>query len=340
MEFKDCLKQIQGFLENSPLIILGSGSSVAYGLPSMEGLSEEIKKHADRFDVAEFEAFCTNLDSMGLEDAVGNALSNTSSDVLRKIVWECINKRDLEVMQGLSQNKSGFALADLLMFAIKSSTNSVAIVTTNYDRLAEYATDLIKATVVTGFEGNLIRYKEFPNDASKRKRMQIRERIVNIWKVHGFLDWFLKDGRSAVSFPLSESIPLNHEPLIIAPSKEKYSLAHSEPYRDVIASADMAFINAGSFICIGYGFNDKHIQPKLIEQIKNKKPVVVLCKTATEACKQNVICDDIKKFMIIEYHSEGKTQVFGNGYSEVYDGDFWQLPNFMETVLGVKNEYL
>jgi len=58
MEFKDCLKQIQVFLENSPLIILGSGSSIDYGLPSMGGLSEEIKKHGDQFDNVEFEAFC------------------------------------------------------------------------------------------------------------------------------------------------------------------------------------------------------------------------------------------------------------------------------------------
>jgi len=137
---------------------------------------------------------------MGLEDAVDNALSNASSGVLRRIVWECINEKDLEVMQRLSQDKSGFALADLLKFAIQSSPNTTTVVTTNYDRLAEYAADLIKATVVTGFEGNLIRYKEFPNDISQRKRLQIRERVVNVWKVHGSLDWFLKDDINAVSF--------------------------------------------------------------------------------------------------------------------------------------------
>ena len=115
---------------------------------------------------------------------------------------------------------------------------------------------------------------------------------------------------------------MNYEPLIIAPSKEKYSLTHNEPYGDVIACADMAFKNAGSFICVGYGFNDKHIQPKLIEQIKNKKPVVVLCETATEACMRNVVCNDIKKFAVLEYHSDGQTRVSGNDYNEIYDGDF------------------
>lgn len=335
MDYKDCLQQIQKYLENSPLIVLGSGSSADYGIPLMNELSDEIKRHKDKFDLKEFELLCNNLVSMNLEEALDKTtLSETSSNTLRKIIWQCINKQDIKLLQKLSQDKSDFALADLLRILIQPTPNTTTVVTTNYDRLAEYASDLIGATTVTGFEGTIIRKIEFPRTVLQQRRIRARERVVNVWKVHGSLDWFLKDDGEIVSYPTTMEIPLNYNPLIIAPGKGKYNLTHNEPYRDVIAQADSAFSNAGSFLCIGYGFNDDHIQPKLLKQIKNGKPIIILCKTATDSCKKHILSDDIKKFAIIEYYSDGKTFVSGNGYREIYDGNFWKLPDFIKTIWG------
>jgi hypothetical protein len=333
MTYTDCLHQIQKFLENSPLIVLGSGSSATSGIPVMSELSEEIKKHDNEFEVIEFASLCSNLASMNLEEAIdATSLSDVSFDKLRRIVWQYINERDLAYLQELSQEKSNYALADLLKIVIQPAPNNATIVTTNYDRLAEYAVDLIGATAVTGFEGRLIRTPEFPTANVQKKRIRARERIVNIWKVHGSLDWFLNENGKIVSYPLSVEIPAKHSPLIIAPGKGKYNFTHNEPYRDAIAQADTAFSKAGSFLCIGYGFNDGHIQPKLIEQIRSGKPIVVICHTATEACKQNVVSVNVKKFLIIEYSTDKKTSVTGNGYNEIYDGDFWRLPDFIKTI--------
>jgi len=341
MDYKDCLQQIQKYMENSPLIVLGSGSSADYGIPLMNELSNEIRRHNDKFDPKEFELLCKNLISMNLEDALDKTnLSETSLNTLRKIVWKYINEKDILFLQKLLQDKSGFALADLLKIFIKPTPNTTTVVTTNYDRLTEYASDLIGATIVTGFEGNIIRKVDFPKATLQQKRIRARERVVNVWKVHGSLDWFLKEDGEIVSFPVTMEIPINYNPLIIAPGRGKYNLTHTEPYRDVIAQADSAFSNAGSFLCIGYGFNDDHIQPKLIEQIKKEKPIVSLCKIATDACKQNIIASNVKKFAIIEYSSDNKTLVSGNGYREIYDGNFWKLPDFIKTIWGEKNGYL
>jgi len=341
MDYKDCLQQIQKYLENSPLIVLGSGSSADYGIPLMDELSDEIKKHNVKFDPMEFESLCKNLASMNLEKALDETnLSETSLNTLRKIVWEYINERDLLFLKKLSQDKSGFSLADLLKIFIQPTPNTVTVVTTNYDRLTEYASDLIGATTVTGFEGNIIRKIDFPKAVLQQKRVRARERVVNVWKVHGSLDWFLKNNGDIVSYPITMEIPSNYNPLIIAPGKEKYNLMYSEPYRDIIAQADSAFSKAGSFLCIGYGFNDDHIQPKLIEQIKKEKPIVSLCRIASDACKQNIMTANVKKFAIIEYSSDGKTLVSGNGYSEIYDGNFWKLPDFVKIIWGEKNGYL
>jgi hypothetical protein len=333
MEYKNCLQQIQKYLENNPMIILGSGSSATYGLPLMSELSDEIKNHNSEFDASEFASLCNNLASMNLEEAIDKTdLSDASFDTLRRIVWQYINERDLELQKRLLQDKSGFALVDLLQIVIQSASNSATLVTTNYDRLAEYAVDLIGATVVTGFEGNLIRSLEFPTTNIQNRRIRARERVVNIWKVHGSLDWFIKNCGDIVSFPLSTEIPSSHSPLIIAPGKGKYNFTHSEPYRDIIVQADTAFSKAGSFLCIGYGFNDDHIQPKLIAQIRSGKPIVVLCQMATGACKQNVVSPDVKKFVVIEYSADGKTLVTGSDYTEIYDGNFWELSDFIKTV--------
>ena len=333
MEYSACLQQIQTFLETKPLIILGSGSSAAYGLPLMNELSDEIRNHSNKFDATEFAALCNNLSSMNIEEAIDKStLSESSLEVLRRIVWKFINERDLGLLQDIYLKKVDFALAKLLSIIIRPTPNIANIVTTNYDRLAEYATDLIRATAVTGFEGNLIRISEFPNATTSNKRILNRERVVNIWKVHGSLDWFSDNNNGIVSFPLAPDIPFTYSPLIIAPGKGKYSVTHSEPYRDIITQADNTFSKAGSYLCIGYGFNDDHIQPKLIEQIKNGKPIVVLCHTATEACKQNVISTEVKKYVVIEYSSDGKTSVIGNGYSGIYDGDFWNLSDFIKAV--------
>jgi len=176
---------------------------------------------------------------------------------------------------------------------------------------------------------------DFPKAALQQKRIRSRDRVVNIWKVHGSLDWFLKDDGEIVCFPNSINIISNYNPLIVPPSKGKYNLTHKEPYRDVISQADNAFSRAGSFLCIGYGFNDDHIQPKLIEQIKNGKPIVVLCKKATEACKHNVMSADVKKYMIIEYSSDGETLVSSNNLNKTYHGNFWKLPEFIQAIWGV-----
>lgn len=45
MDWNGCLSIMQGYLENSPLIVLGSGASMPYGLPSMSNLADCIKSN-------------------------------------------------------------------------------------------------------------------------------------------------------------------------------------------------------------------------------------------------------------------------------------------------------
>lgn len=132
------------------------------------------------------------------------------------------------------------------------------------------------------------------------------------------------------SFPLSQEIPAGFTPLIVPPGKDKYSTTHNEPYRSVISEADKAFTTAGAYLCVGYGFNDEHIQPKLLAQIANGKPVVVLARTMTAACKSHIIDAGIKKYLIFEKSDDSHTTVYGNGWSETYEGQYWCLDEFLK----------
>lgn len=330
MDWNGCLSIMQGYLENSPLVVLGSGASIPYGLPSMGDLATYIKSNSTVMSDPNYGAFCEALNSEGLEKAIDSVhLNDATLDAIRITTWENVNNSDLNFIR-CSAFSPPQSLIKLFEKVIAPTPNKAIVVTTNYDRLPDYAADGIGASSITGFEGSYIKKLELPNDSVSAKRVRARERIVEIWKVHGSLDWFTDAKGDIYSFPLSQDIPAGFSPLIVPPGKNKYSTTHNEPYRSVISEADKAFTTAGAYLCVGYGFNDEHIQPKLLTQIANGKPVVVLARTMTAACKSHIIDAGIKKYLIFEKSDDSHTTVYGNGWSETYEGQYWCLDEFLK----------
>lgn len=334
MEWSDCVSKLQRYLENSPLIVLGSGASTDYGLPSMGDLTPKIMESDTVKLDPKYGDFCKAAESdIGLEGAIDKvALQPKTLQEIRNVVWDAVNKSDLLYFDQHPMEPPK-ALVALIKKVIDPTPNKAVIVTTNYDRLAEYAVDGVGATAVTGFEGELIKKLELPTEPLNKRRLRARERVVDIWKVHGSLDWFrASDGaeEAIVSFPLTRFIPDGFQPLIVPPGKNKYSSTHNEPYRTIISEADKAFMHAESFFCVGYGFNDDHIQPKLLEQISNGKPIVILAKKVTPACRAHIIEAGISKYLIFENVDDKYTKVYGNGWENKYKGQYWSLDNFLE----------
>ena len=330
MDWNVCLSILQGYLENSPLIILGSGSSMSYGLPSMSKLADCITSNAIINNDPNYEKFCTSLRSNGLEKAIDSiSLNEETIKAIRTITWKEVNRCDLAYLKNNAYSPPE-SLVKLLEKVIAPTPNKAVIVTTNYDRLPDYAADGIAASSVTGFEGAYIKKLELPNNSVTVRRVRTRERIVEIWKVHGSLDWFIDDKGEISSFQLLDEIPDGFLPLIVPPGKTKYSTTHNEPYRSIISEADKAFTVAGAYLCVGYGFNDEHIQPKLLEQIEKGKPIVIIVQTMTDACKHHIIDAGIRKYLIFERLDDFHTKVYGNGWSETYDGQFWCLDGFLK----------
>lgn len=329
MDLENCIRIMQDYLSDSPLIVLGSGASVPYGLPSMNDLADKVRDNDVVKKDANYEKFCHLLSSSGLENAIdGSLLSDESLTNIRIIIWNEIQQYELAYFEKNNYNPPK-ALVELLEKVIEPSFNKAVVVTTNYDRLSDFAIDFINATCVNGFNGNYLKKYEFPSSAARRERAKTRERVVDIWKVHGSIDWFVNDDGDIFSLPFIQKIPKGFAPLIVPPGREKYNKTHNEPYRGIISEADKAFSNAGSYLCVGYGFNDDHIQPKLLSQINNNKPIVVLTYKMTDACRKNIIDKNIKKYLIFEYYDDTKSIIYGNGWSAKVDGQYWQLDKFL-----------
>lgn len=324
-------KLIQDYLSDSPLVVLGSGASVPYGLPTMSGLASVLRKDALLQMEKDSTKLFSDMDSLGLEAAIDNSLlSEAAKNQIRRLTWDCINEGDIVLFRDKDLEERMQSLVQLIKKIITTSPNQFTVVTTNYDRLFEYATDLYGASTVTGFEGNFFRKFYGFSDSVNNKRIAARERVVKILKVHGSLDWFMAEDGSIISFPLQEKIPTGCTPLIVPPGKEKYSTTHEEPYRTIIEEADKEFKRAGSFLCIGYGFNDSHIQPKLISQIKSGgKPIVVITKKATDECLRLVTDTNVKKYLILEDNGSETRAISNNEYTNV-NGSIWSLKDFME----------
>lgn len=322
---------IQKYLETNPTVVLGSGASVPYGLPSMSQLGESILNDTVVQGDPDYTIFKSKI-SDGLETAIDSAsLKDETLDRIRVITWEEINKKDLAFPK--ERKYAAFeTMIRLLHKLTNPSPNRATIVTTNYDRVVEYAADILKFAVINGFEGDLIRHFKLPTSESYNIRRKNGERTVEVWKVHGSLDWFISnDGtRNIISVALRESIPDGFSPLLIPPGKNKYKTAYEEPYRSIIAQSDAIFERSSAFLCVGYGFNDDHLQPKLIEQIKCGKPIVVLAKTMTESCRRQILNSGIQHYIICEYLDDAYTTIYHDGKQDKLAGQFWSLDNFLK----------
>ena len=95
------IKLIQSYLHDVPLVVLGSGASIPFGLPSMGDLASHLQFHLDS-DFTSNQSwidFKTSLvNGVDLETAMNEAtLDSGVHNAIIKSTWAYINKADLDV---------------------------------------------------------------------------------------------------------------------------------------------------------------------------------------------------------------------------------------------------
>ncbi|WP_127563014.1 SIR2 family protein [Nioella ostreopsis] len=340
MKTEDIAKFAQTCFQGSPTIILGSGASMPHGLPSMGALSDCLRDKLETAGQAEEDAWLLVRTALAngdhLEAALeGKALPDTLLAKIVGLTWQCVNEKDTALLSLAASNGQEFALGHLLSGMFNSTLNEIHVVTTNYDRVAEFACNSKGVLFQTGFAPGYVQKWESTGGVKFRHGAKA-SRVVKIWKVHGSLDWFRTEDERTVGLPVFELPPAEYAPLIVTPGFNKYETTSQDPFRTIINGADNALKTASAFLCIGFGFRDLHIHPKIIERCREKNvPIVVLARTLTDEAKDFLKSKAGANYMGIEMSGAGSKVYRPEAPDgvEVATADLWSLSGFNNLVL-------
>ncbi len=331
LSLEDVFKKVQKIISNIPLLLIGTGGSIPYGIPGMPGLAKELQsKITPLFETDDsWKEILNRLkNEVDLEKALTHLYPEPSEGLLAAITtttWEFINNSDLNFFQKLLTTGTSMPLSSLFKKLTQTSQNNINIITTNYDRIVEYACDLVKLEVDDSFRGH---YKKWGASSSAQKR-----NVVNLLKVHGSLDYFKDQYGNVISVPQSSCIPTGYVPDIIPPGSEKYRSVLQGIHRTLLLEADQFIQSATGFLCIGYGFNDEQIQTKMIEAIKTGVPLIVLTKNVS-ADVVNMLQSTSKNYVIINeaVGVTGGTEFIVDGNYLTSEDNYWSVEGFLKII--------
>lgn len=333
-------------VEEAPTIILGSGSSMAYGLPSMTTLSSYIIKNigfiAKKEDRKVWAKIKRDLNlGKDLETSLDRLVNSNCNNLLDRIIhltWRCINGKDTMLMKKSTLNKQNYSIEKLISLLFRTCNTEIDIITTNYDRAVEYACNSLGFLFQTGFPPGYIQGWEQAESVQYLTAEVRRQssRVVNIYKVHGSLDWYKTADNRIMCLPSLKAPSSEFSPLIVTPGLKKYQQALEDPFRAMLTNADKAIKESKSLLCVGYGFRDEHIHPKIRNICRTENvPIVVLAKNLTKEAKEFLTQSAGERYMGIEECSQRRdacrVHVPGNEFS-VPNPKLWSLSNFCDLI--------
>lgn len=316
---------------------MGSGASAAHGISGMGTLAGHLVEHTNISGLTDteldaWEEFSQVLNAgVDLETALHQvAVSDELTSRIIKSTWMLIASEDREVFRKSLNNHAMFPLSRLIQHMFKSSLKIISIVTTNYDRLAEYACDQAGIHHYTGFTHGFFRRLAAPIESRSTRR-------VNIWKVHGSLDWFQSSLEDTVALSSIEGIPEIYEPQIVTPGTQKYHKTHLEPFRSIINNADAAMDAAGSYLCVGYGFNDEHIQTKLMAKCQRQStPVTIVTYSLSESAKRLILNGKAQNYLAIERGAtDDQSIIYSSQHKDpqTVEKNIWSLDGYLSLIM-------
>lgn len=236
MTIDTVFKKIQKIIGDVPVVLAGTGASIPHGIPGMSQLAEYLQQELRSKYVLDpsWGIISSRLDKgIDLESALTNVTPEPSDALVQDITvatWQFITKYDLKCFFDLMLTGNTIPLSRLFRKLAQTSKHNINIITTNYDRLIEYACDQAKLEIDDHFRGQYNRW--FSTSALNTRN------IVNILKVHGSLDYFKDSNGTVRAIPMRDSIPTGYIPDIVPPGSNKYRTVLQGIHRDLLHEAD------------------------------------------------------------------------------------------------------
>ncbi|MBA1363911.1 SIR2 family protein [Burkholderia gladioli] len=334
---------LQRHFTDGLVTIVGSGLSCAEGLPGMGELAcylqANIETDLSDGDKVLWTQLSPLIKANGLEAAL---LSKPPTPTLEAAIVaktvELIAQRERDIVAEVFAKDRILRFTRLLKHLLKPTTG-VPVVTTNYDRLLEIAAEeagLGADTLFVGqFAGHLNEQESrlsFCREVTlKGKSVQYRyQQRVNVFKPHGSLDWYHRDGK-----PVRYAGDLPLQRLIITPGLNKFRSGYESPFDRHRERANSAIDKARRFLIVGYGFNDDHLETHLTPRIKSGIPTLLLTHSLSDNALK--LARDHANVIAIQNGSAGGvtgSTVFINTIEAFVPGlALWDLNSFISEVL-------
>ncbi len=325
------------------MLVIGSGLSCAEGVPGMGALGHHLVTHIpaklSEEDGKLWEEIHPLIAVEGLEAALlAKAPTPSLEAAIVQSTADFIADAEAVIISEVFNNSRVLRLTTLIPHLLRPDTG-IPIITTNYDRLAELACEEAGLGVDTMFCGSFAArldpqesFWSFCRSVKLVAGRNVRYKFAakaNIFKPHGSLDWYHRDGnpvRYAGSLPLPR--------LIITPGLNKFRNGYESPFDKHREKANDAIDKAKRFLIVGYGFNDDHLETHLTPRIKSGTSAVILTFSLSEKAKRIAAANG--NVIVIESFEDGGisgSRVIVSGEETLYPGiDLWDLRSFVKGV--------
>jgi hypothetical protein len=335
-------KKLQDHLQEGLLIVVGTGLSIAEGIPGMHQLAEHLKRTIPaKLPVSDpgWDQVVTALDKGdNLEGAMMKLvlLESTVDTVVAETAC-LIAMEERKVIRSVLIGERVLPFTPFLKHLFKAA-KKFHIITTNYDRLVEMAAEAAAVGVDSRFFGYLHGRLEPKRSADSHRELYLSGKnssfrnlpCLCVHKPHGSLDWF-NVGEKIIRCPLE----CGQVPMIITPGTSKYRESFRSAFDDQRTAGNKAATAATRLMFIGYGFNDEHLEQYVCPGLKVAKPTVIVAKHLTDNARQVVQNSDSEVLALSAVsETDNRTQIqTQSGEILILDEELWHLNGFNQGVL-------
>ncbi len=282
-------KRVQSHLTDGLVTIVGSGLSVAEGIPGMGKLATHlIASVTPRVTVSSRATWDKIVDGLNAGvDLESILLAHPPDSSLESMIvaetTTLLGSAEAVVFERVFSGSLSLRFSKLLPHLLKSSSG-IPVITTNYDRLLELAAEFCGLGVDTLFIGHRAGKLDVAKSRFNHCRGFVERKVdgrrrptldfaphVRVLKPHGSFDWY-----QGPHGPIACAFSINHPRMIITPGLNKYRGGYDPPFDTHREAANREIDRASRYLIIGYGFNDEHLQTHLEPRLVEGKPAILI----------------------------------------------------------------